>query len=792
MYFNILKKDLRRKRVINLIILVFVTISTMFAASSVNNIITVTNGLDNYFEKAKMADHCLITQGTDEDELTELLGGLDSVTDCRIESVCYSTRDKFFKDGERLSSYSNMYVLMPIDEAELNYFDRDNNVITSVEKGKAYVSAVLERGGDLSEGDSFTFEVGGEEYEFEYAGLAKDALLGSDFMCNPRFIISREDYDEIMKNEAAYEKRGNLIYIDTDDSDSFESELPDIGGLMFQGDRATMKKAYMISMLVAGMLLIVSVSLIIIALVVLRFTIGFTLEEEFREIGVMKAIGLKNGSIRNLYIVKYFGISVVGAVIGLFLSIPFGNMLISSVATTMNMQRGSLLPVSIVCSVAVVALIMLFCRSCTRRVNKLSPIDAVRSGQTGERFRKKSLMHLGKSKLPTAPFIALNDVLSSPKQYAIITAVFTLLLLLIMVLASFANTLSSDKLMFLFGSQTKDVYITSSTDEVLEAYGTKESAEDVFDRICSGYEQKLAENGMPAEITVEALYTLPLKKGDKHMQVSFIKNHRTKASDYSGYTEGTPPRYDNEIALSQIIADELGVGIGDSVTVTVNGEDREFVVTALLQSFVQTGKSGRFCELTDISKTQLSGLMGLVVDFDDDPSAEEVDRRIEKMKDILGTDEIMNAETYVKEQTGAADIVAAVKNMVIIIAVLICLMITLLMERSFISREKSEIALMKAIGFSGRYISLCHTLRFTIAAVLSAVIASALAIPVTKLAGDPIMGIMGAVRGVEYKIVPLELFAVYPLIIIAAVAAGTLMTTVFIKGIKASDTADIE
>ena len=77
------------------------------------------------------------------------------------------------------------------------------------------------------------------------------------------------------------------------------------------------------SVLVAALLMIVSICLILVAFVVLRFTIHFTLEEEFREIGVMKAIGINNGTIRGLYLVKYFVIAVIGALLGFICSIPF-------------------------------------------------------------------------------------------------------------------------------------------------------------------------------------------------------------------------------------------------------------------------------------------------------------------------------------------------------------------------------------------------------------------------------------------------------------------------------------
>lgn len=57
MYFNILKRDLRRKKTMNIILLVFIMLAAMFVSSSVNNIISVTSALDNYFEMADAPDY---------------------------------------------------------------------------------------------------------------------------------------------------------------------------------------------------------------------------------------------------------------------------------------------------------------------------------------------------------------------------------------------------------------------------------------------------------------------------------------------------------------------------------------------------------------------------------------------------------------------------------------------------------------------------------------------------------------------------------------------------------------
>ena len=39
MYLNILKKDLKRKKTMNMILLVFIILATMFVASGLNNVL---------------------------------------------------------------------------------------------------------------------------------------------------------------------------------------------------------------------------------------------------------------------------------------------------------------------------------------------------------------------------------------------------------------------------------------------------------------------------------------------------------------------------------------------------------------------------------------------------------------------------------------------------------------------------------------------------------------------------------------------------------------------------------
>ena len=123
MCINILKKDLKRKKTMNIILLIFIIIATMFVSSSVNNIISVSSALDNYFSKAGMSDYFIVTKkvnGKDGD-VGEILDKSDFVDNYRTENVTYVNADQIKPD--KMASTSTT-ILMPVTESKINYFNK--------------------------------------------------------------------------------------------------------------------------------------------------------------------------------------------------------------------------------------------------------------------------------------------------------------------------------------------------------------------------------------------------------------------------------------------------------------------------------------------------------------------------------------------------------------------------------------------------------------------------------------------------------------------------------------------
>ncbi|SFD07035.1 ABC transporter permease [Ruminococcus albus] len=789
MYLRILKKDLKRKKTMNIILLLFVILSAMFAASSVNNILSVVNGLDYFFEKANMPDMFYATRGEKKSQyIEEFLQESEYVTDYRREDVIYLISSNLQRNGKNLCDLDRVGMLNKIDTVGINVFDSNNEMLTEVEKGKIYIAGQEIKKTDLEIGDKITIDLDGVSKEFEFAGYIKDALYGSSMMSNPRYVINSEDYRAFAENEAINTGfAGNMYYFNISDEKAFtDASAKYAPYLQLNLDINLIRMTYLMDILVAAILMVLSIGLLIVSFVVLRFTIGFTISEEFREIGVMKAVGLNNSSIRGMYLVKYLGIAVLGASVGYILSVPFGAALLKSVSENMVLGSDNSVLIGIVCCLAVVAMIMLFCWRCTAKIKKLSPIDAVRNGQTGERFKKRSVMSLSKSRLGSTGFLSVNDILSAPRQYGLITFIFILFTLLIMVLTATANTIDSDSLLYLLSVKQSDVYLTDSerSMEIIGGIKTPDEASAEIEKI-------LSDNDMPGKVWAEPWYQLNVEYAGKNTNLSFLQCSKTDTKDYE-YTDGTAPMYTNEVAFAEAAAEKIGVKIGDTVKITIDGSTDEYLVSALFQSFDQMGMVGRLHQDIEIKETTPSSIFAFQIDFDDDPGKEVINERREKLKDIMNVSIVEDSREFTKSSMGVGDTMSAVRDLTLVLAVIIIVLISVLMERSFIAKERSEIALMKAIGFKERSVVAHHTLRFLFISIFAVLISASLCVPFTKLTMDPIFGMLGVMNSVEYKFDVLSMFVIYPAVMIAVTVVSVLLTSLYTGKVKASDTASIE
>ena len=774
MFFRILKKDLKRKKVMNAILLSF-----------------VMNGTDSYLDKAGIGDYVIISMGADSKAtMDEILHEMDSIRDYRIEPVVFGEKSNLTgMDGEVLEA-KNSAIYQSIEDSRLKFFDKENKQITEIKPGHAYATGDFMEKNHLQTGDKIRITHNSISFTVTLDGMAKDALLGSSMMGNSRFLFNKEEIEKLLSDETIYNGyQGQISYIELKDEtgvSEIASAISQAPGIMFSGARSLIKMCYVMDMIVAFTMLILSICLIIVSFVVLKFSITFTISEEFREIGVMKAIGISNFKIRSLYLTKYLMLAVVGAIVGFFMSIPFSNLLLRSVSGNMVLEADNHFLLSVLGAILVVIVILLFAFRCTKLVKKSSPIDAIRSGQTGERYKKKSPFRLVKSHGSTGFFMAVNDVFSAPRRYMTIIITFFLCTLFVLVFVNTSSTMRSDTFITTFGTRS-DLYYTDLTESMscMNPDGRKQ-IEEYF----AETEALLKKNGMPAKLCVETQYKNKIRFNGKDYSISCQQGIHTKASDYE-YTEGVVPQNKNEIAITPTVSKLTGAKLGDTITIDFGKETLDCVVVAYFQSMNQLGEVIRLHEDAPTDFTYIANVMSYQIDFDDHPSTKEIEVRKDKIKKLFDNEKVMNATEYCDDCMGAASTMESVQYLLLGITLIVVILVCILMERSFLADEKSQIAVLKAMGFSNKRVMEWHMIRFGIVTLVAVILAAICSIPATYLIDHPIFGMMGAGK-VAYVIRPWKIFFLYPGIIFLMTLLASGMTALQIRTIKSNDTTNIE
>ena len=772
MFFDILKRDLKRKKTMNFIILLFVILSVMFISSSVTNLTAVIGSLDSFFDKAGVGDYTVFERSGGTVKAADAVKNAEGVTDFKQEECIFLSGHKFVgRAKEKDSQNANTSM-----------------VCCEVADGEVYVRQSLLDNSNAKVGDKVELTVADVTRTFTVKDTLKDAVLGSRMMGNARFLISENEYKAFEKAEPLEPYLLYISFIDTNDIPTLEKELNACDAILLSGDRSSIQFTYIMEMIIAGILLVVSVSLILIAVVILRFTISFTISEEFRQIGIMKAIGITNGKIRSLYLVKYLAISVIGAIVGLALSFPFGSMLLKMVSQSIVMDNSGSVLLSIFCAAAVVGIIILFCFLSTRKVKKFTAVDAIRSGVTGERYKKKGVMRLSKKPVRPVCFMAVNDILSSPKRFLIMLFTFFVGISMLMVGLNISSTMTSSKMLnWINMAQCDAVLVESGT---IEKYMVADGREK-FNQKISEIESDLSEKGWEADCFVEVLSTVIVTKGDTELKTIGVEGINMTPDEYM-YLEGTAPQNKNEIAMSYVVADKLGAQIGDTVTVKTPDGETECMITAIYQTMMSLGNNIRLYPGQNYSFQNLVGINDFQVRFHDAPSSAEIEKRIKTIKEMYPDSNVMNAGEYVDYCVGGVGgMMDGVTGLLLPIIILIDILVAVLMEKSFLTKERGEIAMLKAVGFKNRSIILWQTLRIGIVMIAAVLLSVALADPIGKLTTGGIFQMMGA-KNIIFDMDILKTFVIYPAIILAATVFSVFLTALSIRKVNSNEINSIE
>lgn len=786
-FFNILKKDLKRKRNMNLILLIFIILCTTFLASSLNYMATTPKALDYFEEKTNAADYYLLS--FQKDKIEDWIKSNDLVTNYENNEFLIFNANQFtIPSKNKFSTNGTICVEMFSKENKISrLLDIKNNPIKEIKTGEIALSNDCAKNNNLKIGDIITIKMGDKIKKLKFTTPVKDIAFGSSFIGINKIIINKDDYNYFKDSEDTL--MGTTFLIKTSDVNKFEKSVNNQTFNAFSDFSKDMVRfCYKFDMMVASIMLVISICLILIAIIVLRFSIGFTIQEDFREIGIMKAIGLHNASIKRIYIVKYFAIAIIGSIIGVLLSFPFGNMLMKNIQDNIAMEsaKGNF-HINLICGVSVVIIVILFCYLSTSKVNKFTAIQAIRNGSSGERFKQKSHFKLNKRrKMPTLIYMALNDIFSSAKSFSVLVIIFIIGTLMVIMPINAVNTLSGENCIKLFGLLKHDFYINNNKADIYCYKGDEEYIENDVKEIKKLY----SDNGIDVDIYKEYLFSVRTDPKKDNNSISFLGLHcpDINANKFP-YTRGFAPQLENEIAMSEVTMKKLKVDIGDTINISVGEDEKEYIIVGSFEWMMNKGEGIRFSQNVNINMSNLVGIMSFGCDF---KNRTDIQSQIDKIKELSPEYEIYNSIEYINVfLSSIIDSIERIKILLTFVVLFINCLITILMTKTLMTKDISSISLLKNIGFKDRSIKLWQAFRIIIVLAVSILVGVLLSNPLNAVMTKYTFGTMGA-SNIKLNIIPFEVYFLYPLILFIGTAITALISTNAINRINLMQVNNME
>jgi putative ABC transport system permease protein len=512
--------------------------------------------------------------------------------------------------------------------------------------------------------------------------------------------------------------------------------------------------------LMIAVLLLISALVVAIAFLCIRFTLLAKIEEDYREIGVMKAIGLQIADIKRIYLAKYAAIAAAGSLLGFGLSFAFRGLLLENIRLYFGeSENAALAPLFGVIGVLLVFMsILVYVNSVLKRFRKISPAEAIRFGISQEKSTGSNRLHLSTNRLlSTNVFLGIQDVFARKKIYATMLAVLVIAVFIIIVPQNLHNTISSKGFITYMGVGNSDLRLDiQQTDQIAE---------------------KAAEIGqaMQNDADIVRFVVLTTKTYPVRLVDGSEERIKVELGDHSvfplRYADGRTPVVQDEIALSVMNAEALGKQVGDEIILIVDGQEKTLTVSGIYSDVTNGGKTAKAVFSDDDADLMWAVISAELADPTQiDQKISEYAQRFEFAK-VSGIDEVI-AQTY-----GATiRSVGMAAHAAIGIALAITVLITLLFMRMLIIKDRYAIAVMKAFGFRNADITIQYVARSVLILVIGVFLGTLLANTLGESLAGAVIAMFGA-ASFDFAINPLWAYLLSPLLMVGAVLLATYFGT---------------
>ncbi|MFJ7826355.1 FtsX-like permease family protein [Psychrobacillus sp. NPDC096623] len=764
MYNRIIGNDILKSKAITLTTMIFVAAAAMLVSLAAILIVNLSGSLDTLMKHAKTPHFMQMHSGEiDTARLASFAEQNNNVDDYQVVEFLNIDSAQIIL-GENSLANSVQDNGLSVQNEKFDYLLDLNGNIINVSDGEVYVPISYMRDNTVKVGDKAV--ISGKQ--FTVAGFLRDSTMNSSLSASKRFLVSTNDFVDI-KDLGSIEYLIEFRLKDFSAIGEFEAAYAS-AGLEANGPTVTYTLFKTMNAISDGMMiaviLLVSVLVVAIAFMSIRFTLLAKIEDDYREIGVMKAIGIHLSDIKKIYLAKYGAIAAAGSILGFILSLMFQGFLLENIRLSMGKSENSSFAIilGIIGILVVFLTIVAYVNGVLKRFRKISAAEAIRFGTSQEKKAGAKRFSLIENRLfNTNIFLGMKDVLVRKRLYATMLVVLVISAFIIIVPQNLYNTISDKNFIQYMGIGNYDLRIQTNipdkSDEIVKAIDSDSAISKYAVMTTKTFNVKTS-NGLKENIKIE------------------LGDHSTFPIAYS---EGRAPASENEISLSSINAEELGKKVGDVITLVIEGQEKNLTVSGTYSDVTNGGKTAKAL-FTDNSASVMWTIF--CVELSDKSLVES---KVSAYSEKFGFAKTSDIDEFVSQTLGSTvSSVEMASYAAIAIALVITVLVTLLFMKMLIAKDRYSIAVMKALGFTNSDIKAQYVSRSVFVLIVGIILGTLLANTFGEVLAGALISSFG-VSTFNFTVNPLSAYLFSPLLMIVAVLIATMLGTLGAGQIKISD-----
>lgn len=765
MLIRMLRRDVSHHRGLYLVLVLLMVLSATLAAASVGVVITLTRAVDGLMERAGTADLVQMHSGeVDQDAIDAWVAGREDVADQQTQLMLGIDGTQLWFDGVSEAGGVQEASLVTQNPRFDLLLDLENEPLR-VDPGEVAVPIYYQDRDDLEVGDTVRIAAEGFERELTISSFLRDSQMNPALASSKRLLVHEDDLADAREHLDQVEHLIEFRLHDPADLGEFAaayraSGLPQAGVAVDSGLFRLM--GLLTDGLLSAVVIFVSLVLLVIAGLCLRFSFLTSVETDRREIGVLKAVGVPGRRVKGIYLAKYGLLAAGAAVVGYLLSLVLVPLLARNVSRYNGVPSAvwwsALAPA--LAATLVMGTLVLFCLLLLRRVDQESAVEALRSAARGGNGPGRVRLHRA-GRLDPHVRLGLMDLLARPRVYLLTLAVYLACAFVAVVPVGMATTVASPTFITYLGVAPSDVRVDlRDTGGEAMAERFEQARRLVADDPQVERQAALVTHSTEVyEAKDDAWSRLTVENGDHSVFPT-------------AYLEGQAPVGDDEIALSWMNADQMGVGLGDTLRVRA-GDDEELSLS--LSGIYQDVTNGGRTAKASIEK-DLGNPVWYVISADLAPGV-DVEEVTARWGDDLAPARVTDTAGYL-EQTlgGVGDQLRIAAVVSVVVAALLAALMTSLFVQLLLARDVASVTIQQALGVPARGIRVQYLTRTWVLLLAGVALGTVAAVLLGPPLVSAVMSLMGATR-VELVLNPWLVLVLCPVVLVLAVGAATLAST---------------